>query len=123
MTLTHRRRLRSAQVPLSALFTSLAAVAAITGCANSDEPPAHTIYCGDEQRTVLPEQECDNNNDDDHYQSNFIYIGSYGHHPVGSRLPVKAGEQRIAAMDSAARTRAGIPARGGFGSHVGSANS
>ncbi|MCX4388693.1 hypothetical protein OG777_17370 [Micromonospora peucetia] len=136
------RRLRSSHIPLSTTFTALALV--VAGCAVGNEPtrghtgrppadsdisdgeprnlisenePARTSYCADEQRRVLPESDCDG--DDDH--NRYIYIGRYGSgYRPGSRLPATAGEQKIAAMDQAARIRAGIPARGGFGTTSGS---
>ncbi|GAA3750319.1 hypothetical protein [Micromonospora maritima] len=99
---------RSSKVALSATFLALAAAVGTTiaGCSSTQD----TAYCGDEQRTILPAEECE---DDD--GGAFIYVGSYGGstYRTGDRLP--SGGQKVAAGNSSGRSNLGLPARGGFG--------
>lgn len=101
---------RSRNVTLSASFLGLAA-ALTTGAAGCNVEDS-TMYCGNEQRYIVESSECER--DDSPY---FIYYGKwsgYSYAP-GSQLAQSPLEGRVKAGDPAARTKAGLPARGGFG--------
>lgn len=101
---------RSRRVQLSSSFLALGAMlaASVAGCSSE---PDQALYCGDEDRYVLEAEECEDDDD-----IGFIYIGQYGGYQSGQRLPdLGPGATRVRASDSAARAKAGLPARGGFG--------
>lgn len=105
-------RKRSTSVTLSAAFLGLAASLPTLGaCAQESQ----TTYCGDEHRYVVESNRCDGSD-----STVFIYHGFWN-------TSVKPGQQlsesgmysdasgRVRASDADARTKAGLPARGGFG--------
>jgi len=102
--------MRSAKVALSTGFITLAASVA-AACGMNDE----TLYCGDEHRYVVEEENCEND-DDGHNGTYFIYHGRWPSDvKPGKQLPSNGLSGRVKATDSSARTNLGIPARGGFG--------
>lgn len=116
---------RSKNVPLSAAFAAtIAATLALTGCSDDGDGDGdgteYQTYCATEQdRKIVDPQYCDGEGDDDDDFDTFIYMGNYGsRYNVGQSLPMSkggVGERKVSPMNSAQRTSAGLPARGGFG--------
>lgn len=103
-------RKRSRNVALGASFTALAATLATgaAGCASSNQ----VTYCGNEQRYIVEATECEK--DDSSYFIYYGYWGDYRYAP-GAQLSQNALEGRVKANDPTARTKIGLPPRGGFG--------
>lgn len=102
---------RSRNVTLSASFLALAATFATTAaCAE----PEQVMYCGNEQRYIVEAAECEHDDPNNPY---FIYYGHWGGYSYapGAQLEQTNLSGRVKASDSAARTKIGLPARGGFG--------
>ena len=101
------RRMRSKQVVLSSTFLALPAMIALAGCASPDD----VQYCGDEHRYVIEEKRCE-----DGSSGSFIYYGYWSNTAKpGQQLDSGGLKGRVVANDPAARTKVGLPARGGFG--------
>lgn len=102
---------RSKTVTLSASFTTLAATLATTAaCAT----PEQSLYCADEHRYIVEATECER---DDSSSPYFIYYGHWGgyNYSPGAQLKQNGLTGRVKASDPAARSSAGLPARGDFG--------
>lgn len=102
---------RTAKLTLSATFLALAA-GLTTAC--SSEPDTQ-VYCADNEGYVLPETECEDDDD-----TGYIYVGTYvadhnRRYGIGERLPQSSTTQTIKANSTSGRTSVGLPARGGFG--------
>lgn len=86
-------------------FVTLAAT--VAACGSDSE----TVYCGNEDRAILAEAECESNTD-----GSYIYVGNYpGNYYVGEILPKRETNTRVKSNNTEGRTKLGIPARGGFG--------
>lgn len=102
---------RSRNVTLSTAFLGLAATLATTAaCAQADE----VAYCADEQRYIAESAECERDDPNNPYFIYYGYWGGYRYGP-GSQLDQSRLQGRVKAGDATARTKAGLPARGGFG--------
>lgn len=115
-TTTHSRPPRVRAIGLATALS--AAGFLLTACGGDEtrtERVEEDVYCTTEDGTVVDPDYCDENENDGH-SGGFIWIGSFGGgHSPGYRLPVEQRTNSMRYNDSAARTKAGLPARGKFG--------
>lgn len=93
---------RSKKVALSVAFLTL-----VTACGSDVK---ERKYCGDENRRVLDHDKCDGT-----HSGTFIYVGSYPKYSRGDTIDSAGTKNKVQSNSTAARTSAGLPARGGFG--------
>lgn len=103
---------RSRNIGMSVSFTVLAATLAtgVTACGDDDQ----VMYCGDDQRYIVEEDKCEDNDPNTVYFIYYGYWGGYKYSP-GKQLDQTHFTGRVKASDSAARKKLGLPERGGFG--------
>ena len=107
------RRLRSAQVVLSAAFLGLAS-GGVAACDSQQDD--EVFYCVDESDTIVDEDNCD----DDRARSGGVgvlplfFLAHSSRYPKGLRpgTKVPAGGARFAYNDAAARSQWGLPNTG-----------
>lgn len=98
--------MRSKTINLSAAFLALPAIAGLSACESSE-----VTYCGDEHRYVVEATNCESDS-----STHFIYWGYWSTNvQPGAQLSQDGLKGRVSAADSVARTKVGLPARGGFG--------
>lgn len=101
---------RAASITIGVVLASL-----IAGCSDSEQPD-YSEVCVDREMTILPEDQCDD--DDDRARGHsFIYIP--GSNYVGARGSRYTGS--YSSVKPTSGTVGRIPASGGFGTHAGTA--
>jgi hypothetical protein len=98
------------------LGLALAASGVLSTASCSEEPDRQVVedvYCTDGNGKVLPEDYCDDNDNDGH-GGGFIWIGGFGGgHSPGYQLPLnQRTHDPIRYNDRTGRERAGLPGRG-----------
>jgi hypothetical protein len=101
MPLPERRPLRPRLIGM--VLSGVLVVPSVAAC-GSDGDDDQTAYCVDANNQVVDDSNCDESNG---YGGGFFFLFLGG----GSYIPAAAGT-RINPADSAARTRAGLPATG-----------
>lgn len=107
---------RTRRIALPAVATMAALV--LAGCADDqfESTPSDTVYCVDEQNTIVDESLCDDTSTGHSGGGSalaWFLIGRYaGGLAVGSRLHPAMSTSRFAASDAAARAAAGLSSSG-----------
>lgn len=100
---------RTASLIIGVGFASL-----LAGCGEEPQDPDHVEVCVDQQMTILPEDQCDD--DDDRARGNgFIFLPGNTH--VGAHGSKYTGSYSTVRPTSGTIGR--VPAAGGFGTHAG----
>lgn len=109
MAVSNRIRAALTTTVLTTAATGFMAGCGAGGAEEDDEE--QVAYCTDENGEIVDENLCDDSYNGPGAGFFFLYLGGFGRGlPVGTVLP--RGGTRINASDTAARQRAGLPARG-----------
>ena len=96
---------------LTTTVLTTAATGFLAGCSVGEEEEEQVAYCTDENGEIVDDDYCDDNYRGPGAGLFFLYLGGFRPGlPVGTVLP--RGGTRINPTDTAARSRAGLPATG-----------